>query len=103
MQDQARCKIQRQGLKKMANRLAARTAGSHWGSTGRGMLAGCLSELLQWYLTCRKQGYAPPGWIGARSIHGSVSVRGHRPAPGVRLVCVPPIQTCYRTPCAKRV
>ena len=30
-------------------------------------------------------------------------VRGHRPASGVRLVRVPPIQTCYRTPGAKRV
>ena len=31
------------------------------------------------------------------------TVRGHRPASGVRLVRVPPIQTCYRTPGAKRV
>ena len=28
--------------------------------------------------------------FGAGSIHGSVSVRGHRPASGVRLLCVPP-------------
>ena len=28
----------------------------------------------------------------------SISVRGHRPASGVRLVHVPPIQACYRTP-----
>ena len=41
--------------------------------------------------------------FGAGSIHGSVSVRGHRPASGVRLVRVPPIQACYRTPGAKRV
>ena len=27
--------------KVMADRLAAWTAGSHWGSTGRGMVAGC--------------------------------------------------------------
>ena len=31
------------------------------------------------------------------------TVRGHRPASGVRLVRVPPNQTCYRTPGAKRV
>ena len=31
------------------------------------------------------------------------TVRGDRPASGVRLVRVPPIQTCYRTPGAKRV
>ena len=31
------------------------------------------------------------------------TVRGHRPASGVRLVRVPPIQTCYRTPGARRV
>ena len=31
------------------------------------------------------------------------TVRGHRPASGVRPVRVPPIQTCYRTPGAKRV
>ena len=31
------------------------------------------------------------------------TVRGHRPASGVRLDRVPPIQTCYRTPGAKRV
>ena len=30
------------------------------------------------------------------------SHRSHRPASGVRLVRVPPIQTCYRTPGAKR-
>ena len=41
--------------------------------------------------------------FGAGSIPGLVSVRGHRPASGVRLLCVPPIQTCYRTPGAKRV
>ena len=34
---------------------------------------------------------------------GSVSVRGHQPASGVRLVRVPPIRACYRTPGAKRV
>ena len=41
--------------------------------------------------------------FGAGSIHRSISVRGHRPAAGVRLVRVPPNQTCYRTPGAKRV
>ena len=41
--------------------------------------------------------------FGPGLIHGSVSVRGHRPASGVRLVRVPPIQTCDRTPGAKRV
>ena len=41
--------------------------------------------------------------LGAGLIHESISVRGHRPAPGVRLVSVPPIQTCYCTPGAKRV
>ena len=32
--------------------------------------------------------------FGAGSIHGSISVRGHRPAPGVRLVRASPIQAC---------
>ena len=41
--------------------------------------------------------------LGAGSIHGSVSVRGHRPASGVRLVRVSPNQTCYRMPGVKRV
>ena len=54
---------------------------------------------------CHRQGVASlEGWSsGQESIHGSVSVRGHRPASGVRLVRVPPIQTCSRTPGAKRV
>ena len=41
--------------------------------------------------------------FGVVLILGSKSVRGHRLAPGVRLVRVPPVQTCYRTPGAKRV
>ena len=41
--------------------------------------------------------------FGAGSILESVSVQGQRPASGVRLVRVPPIQACYRTPGAKRV
>ena len=41
--------------------------------------------------------------FGAGSIHGSLSVRGHRSASGVRLVRVPPILTYYRTPGAKHV
>ena len=40
---------------------------------------------------------------GAGLTNGLVSARGHWPAPGVRLVRVPPIQTCYRTHGAKRV
>ena len=50
-------------------------------------------------------GYCVAGGLefGAGSINGSVSVRGHRPASGVRLVCVPPNQTCYRTPGALSV
>ena len=39
--------------------------------------------------------------FGAGSILGSM--RGHRPVSGVRLVRVPPNQTCYHTPGAKRV
>ena len=42
------------------------------------------------------------GWLGFGPglIHGSVSVRGHRPALGVRLVRVHPIQTyCLQARC----
>ena len=48
----------------------------------------------------------PQAWCcvaGGLEFGASVSVRGHRPASGVRLVRVPPIQTCYRMPGAKRV
>ena len=41
--------------------------------------------------------------LGAGSIHGSVSVRGRRPASGIRLVRVSLIETFYRTPGALRV
>ena len=34
--------------------------------------------------------------VWGRIDHKSISVRGHRPAPGVRLVSVPPIQACCR-------
>ena len=43
-------------------------------------------------VTMPHAGYCVVGWLefGAGSILGSVLVRGHRTAPGVRLVRVPP-------------
>ena len=73
MQDQAV-----QNMEAMADRLTARTAGrSHWGSTGRGMVAGCRPGQEQ---TGPPKGGRADAHAGRRQHRGGNRLGGGRPS-----------------------